>query len=65
MIKAYERIAKARRYLAQAGGATIPLEISLHDIQAYIDLYGCDLDLGLFIECIFAIDGKYMEKALQ
>ncbi|MFT4020077.1 MAG: hypothetical protein QM666_01005 [Acinetobacter sp.] len=35
----------------------------MHDVQAYFDVYGCDIDRGLFVECIFALDNKVIQES--
>lgn len=62
MIKAFSYISKCRRVIATQVSA-IYQEISLHDIQAYFELFGCDFDKGLFIECIYALDGEFLKEA--
>lgn len=63
MIGAFGLISKSRRYIASYSGASIPLSLSLQDIQSYFDVFGCDLDKSLFIECIFALDKVVLDKA--
>ena len=62
MIGAFGLISKSRRYITGYSGVSIPLSLSLQDIQGYFDVFGCDLDKGLFIECIFALDQVVLDK---
>lgn len=55
-------ISRGRDYICTAHSIT-PKSLSLHDINAYFDVYGCDLDKGLFVECIFALDNKFIESS--
>lgn len=57
-------ISRGRDYICTAHSIT-PKSLSLHDINVYFDVYGCDLDKGLFVECIFAIDNVFLGGALK
>ena len=57
-------ISRGRDYACTAHSIT-PKSLSLHDINAYFDVYGCDLDKGLFVECIFSLDNKFMESSVK
>lgn len=62
MIKAFNLISKARRFIAFPQGGGFYDSLTLADIKSYFDVYGCDLDRGLFVECIFALDGKFLSE---
>ena len=62
MIKAFNLISMARRFIAFPQGGWFYDSLTLTDIKSYFDVYGCDLDRGLFVECIFALDGKYLSE---
>ena len=56
ILGAFNIISRSRRYIE-----TIPIDLSLHDIQAYFDVYGCDIEPQIFVECIFAMDDKFLK----
>ncbi|MFW2082959.1 hypothetical protein ACNPQK_18560 [Acinetobacter guillouiae] len=62
MIKAFNLISKSRRFIAFPQGGGFYDSLTLADIKSYFDVYGCDLDRGLFVKCIFALDGKYLSE---
>lgn len=57
ILGAFNIISRSRRY-----SETIPLDLSLQDIQAYFDVYGCDIEPHIFVECIFAIDDQFLKE---
>ena len=62
MIKAFNLISKARRFIAFPQGGGFYDSLTLADIKSYFDVYGCDLNRGLFVECIFALDNLFLDE---
>ena len=62
LIRAFNYISKSRKLIPLQHSA-IYREITLHDIQTYFDLFGCDIDKGLFIDCMYALDNEFLKEA--
>ena len=62
MIKAFELISKSRKLVVLQAGF-IYSALTLQDIQSYFDVYGCDITKSVFVECIYALDGKFLKEA--
>ncbi|AOA58221.1 hypothetical protein [Acinetobacter larvae] len=60
LLGAYHMISRSRRY--EQG---IPLSISIADIESYIDMYDCPIELHIFVEAIFMLDDLFIEKACE
>ncbi|MBF7690673.1 hypothetical protein [Acinetobacter pollinis] len=58
ILGAFNIISRSRRYIE-----AIPLDLSLQDIQAYFEVYGCDIETVVFVESIFALDDKFLKDA--
>ena len=58
ILSSYNTIARARKY--EQG---VPLALSATDIGAYLELYEAPCELHILVECVFALDNKYLDKA--
>lgn len=58
ILGAFNIISRSRRYIE-----TVPLDLSLQDIQAYFNVYGCDIETVVFVESIFALDDQFLKDA--
>lgn len=57
MLNAYNTIARTRRY--EQG---VPLALGATEIVAYLNLSEPHCELHVFVECIFALDNKYLDR---
>lgn len=60
LIKAFNVISKARKFIVFPQGGGFHNSLTLTDIQSYFEVFGCDIEKELFVSCIFALDEKFL-----
>lgn len=58
IFQAFALMCRSRKVTANG----YPLELSFSDINDYLALYDCPLELETFIDCVFELDTLFMDK---